>query len=58
MRSTSFAASLPLNSPTTRRRSAVVAMAHGLEFRICRRLSSLEASVWFARTLLAGNFTI
>lgn len=42
MRSTSFAASLPLNSPTTRRRSAVVAMAHGREFRIWRRLSSLH----------------
>lgn len=41
MRSTSFAASRPLNSPTTRNSSAVVAMAHGLEFRICRRLSSL-----------------
>lgn len=41
MRSTSFAASRPLNSPTTRSKSAVVAMAHGLEFLICRRFSSL-----------------
>lgn len=41
MRSTSFAASRPLNSPTTRKSSAVVAMAHGLEFRICLRLSNL-----------------
>lgn len=41
MRSTSLAASRPLNSPTTRRSRAVVAMAHGLELRICRRFSSL-----------------
>lgn len=41
MRSTSFAASRPLNSPTTRNNKAVVAIAHGLEFRICRRLRSL-----------------
>jgi hypothetical protein len=45
MRSTSFAASRPLNSPTTRRSSAVVAMAQGREFRIWRRLSNLNASV-------------
>lgn len=45
MRSTSFAASRPLNSPTTRRSSAVVAMAQGREFRIWRRLSSLDTSV-------------
>jgi hypothetical protein len=41
MRSTSFEASLPLNSPTTRKSRAVVATAQGREFRICRLLSSL-----------------
>lgn len=51
MRSTSFAASRPLNSPTTRNSSAVVAMAHGLEFRICRRFSSLPVSASSTRTV-------
>lgn len=41
MRSTSFAGSRPLNSPTTRNSNDVVAMAHGLELRIWRRLRSL-----------------
>lgn len=44
MRAMSWATSLPLNAATTRMRIWVVAMAHGREFRICRRLSSLDAS--------------
>ena len=42
MRSTSLAASRPLNSPTTRNSKEVVAIAHGRELRIWRRLRSLQ----------------
>lgn len=48
----SFAASLPLNSPTTRSSKAVVAIAHGLEFRICRRLRSLAHTGQTGQTLM------
>ena len=55
MRSMSFAASRPLNSPTTRNSSAVVAMAHGRELRIWRRFKSLQ-SISVAGSMRGGVF--